>query len=139
MAVMDVELPSGYVADVESLPKDNQIKRIDTTKGDTNVIYFDKITKDDICLTIPAHRVHRVADNKAVPITVYDYYNRQQTSIVMSLGLFGSVKHRPVVPIHPVGTSTLTPTLTAATVRHRLVMDSSVRPIVKSLVVCVYT
>ncbi|CAG2101908.1 unnamed protein product [Medioppia subpectinata] len=153
MAVMDVELPSGYVADVESLPKDNQIKRIDTTKGDTNVIvYFDKITKDEICLTIPAHRVHRVADNKAVPITVYDYYNRQQTSLNTDrLYPYIRMSTKPMVTLcfRSVRNSTLTPTAANSqaptghgfvpTVRHRLVMDSSVRPIVKSLMVCVYT
>ncbi|CAG2106848.1 unnamed protein product, partial [Medioppia subpectinata] len=85
MAVMEVELPSGFVADKDSLPAlDSLIKRIDTTKGDTNVIiYFEKITGEDIGVTLGAHRVHRVANNKAVPITVYDYYDRQQTARVL--------------------------------------------------------
>ena len=44
MAVMEVELPSGYVADMDSLPGAPDIKRVDTTKGDTNVvIYFDRV------------------------------------------------------------------------------------------------
>ncbi|XP_054164406.1 CD109 antigen-like isoform X2 [Oppia nitens] len=87
MAVMEVELPSGYVADVEALPsitRDKHIKRIDTSNGDTNVIiYFDRISRDEICLTVPAHRTHRVANNKPVPVTVYDYYNRQETSRIL--------------------------------------------------------
>jgi hypothetical protein len=48
MAVMEVELPSGYVADVEALPsitRAKEIKRIDTANGDTNVvIYFDRVS-----------------------------------------------------------------------------------------------
>jgi CD109 antigen len=48
MAVMEVELPSGYVADVEALPsitRAKEIKRIDTAKGGTNVvIYFDRVS-----------------------------------------------------------------------------------------------
>ena len=48
MAVMEVELPSGYAADVESLPNiRNQglgIKRVDTENDDTRVIvYFDRV------------------------------------------------------------------------------------------------
>lgn len=47
MAVMEVELPSGYVADVEALPSQTrakEIKRLDTSNGDTNVIiYFDRV------------------------------------------------------------------------------------------------
>ncbi len=45
---MEVELPSGYVADVEALPsitRAKEIKRIDTANGDTNVvIYFDRVS-----------------------------------------------------------------------------------------------
>ncbi len=45
---MEVELPSGYVADVEalsSITRAKEIKRIDTAKGDTNVvIYFDRVS-----------------------------------------------------------------------------------------------
>ncbi|CAG2173020.1 unnamed protein product, partial [Oppiella nova] len=81
MAVMEVELPSGYVADMESLPGAPDIKRVDTTKGDTNVvIYFDRITRSKIFLTVCGHRTHRVVNTKAVPIVVYDYYNRQQSA-----------------------------------------------------------
>ena len=47
MAVMEVELPSGYIADFD--PTSNEIrvpgvKRIDTENGDTKVvIYFDQV------------------------------------------------------------------------------------------------
>ncbi len=45
---MEVELPSGYVADVEallSITRAKEIKRIDTANGDTNVvIYFDRVS-----------------------------------------------------------------------------------------------
>lgn len=48
MAVMEVELPSGYVADVDALPsitRSKVVKRIDTANGDTNVvIYFDRVS-----------------------------------------------------------------------------------------------
>lgn len=47
MAVMEVDLPSGYVADVDALPsvtRAKEVKRIDTSNGDTNVvIYFDRV------------------------------------------------------------------------------------------------
>ena len=47
MAVMEVDLPSGYVADVDaltSIPRAKEVKRIDTRNGDTNVvIYFDRV------------------------------------------------------------------------------------------------
>lgn len=84
MAVMEVELPSGYVADVEALPGlrgTKHVKRVDTNNGDTKVIiYFDKVTRDELCLTVPAHRVYMVSNNKPVPVSIYDYYNRQQAA-----------------------------------------------------------
>lgn len=33
-----------------------------------------------MCVTVPAHRNYKVANHKAVPVTVYDYYNRIQTA-----------------------------------------------------------
>ncbi|RWS28913.1 CD109 antigen-like protein, partial [Leptotrombidium deliense] len=85
MAVMEVELPSGFVADVDAVQSIRSqakgVKRIESTKDDTNVvIYFDKITRDELCLTVPAHRNYKVANNKAVAVTLYDYYNKQQLS-----------------------------------------------------------
>lgn len=84
MAVMEVELPSGYVADVEALPglrRTKQIKRIDTADKDTKVIiYLDRVTKDEVCFTVPAHRTSKVSNNRPIPVTIYDYYNRQQAA-----------------------------------------------------------
>ncbi|KAI1285562.1 Antigen -like protein [Halotydeus destructor] len=84
MAVMEVALPSGYTADVDALPsisRAKEVKRIDTSDGDTNVIiYFDRITRDELCLTVPAHRNYKVANHKPVPVTLYDYYNRNQAA-----------------------------------------------------------
>jgi CD109 antigen len=84
MAVMEVALPSGYTADVDALPsvtRAKEVKRIDTSDGDTNVIiYFDRITRNEICLTVPAHRNFKVANHRPVPVTLYDYYNRAQTA-----------------------------------------------------------
>ena len=107
MAVMEVALPSGYTADVDALPsvtRAKEVKRIDTSDGDTNVIiYMDRvssssshtpfitfnlfaslslpqITRDELCVTVPAHRNYKVANHKPVPVTVYDYYNRVQSA-----------------------------------------------------------
>lgn len=48
MAVMEVGLPSGYVADVDALPSILQIpkvKRVETQLQDTSVvIYFDRVS-----------------------------------------------------------------------------------------------
>lgn len=84
MAVVEVDLPSGYVADNEALPslrRTKEIKRIDTSEGDTKIqIYLDRVTKEEICFTVPAHRTTKVSNNKPVPVIIYDYYNRHHAA-----------------------------------------------------------
>lgn len=47
MAVMEVELPSGYNADVDALPaatRAKEVKRVDTANNDETVfVYFDRV------------------------------------------------------------------------------------------------
>lgn len=48
MAVMEVDLPSGYVADVEALPsitRSKEVKRVDTANNDETVfVYLDRVS-----------------------------------------------------------------------------------------------
>lgn len=84
MAVMEVGLPSGYLADTDALPSILQIprvKKVEANQGDTNVvIYFDRLTREESCVTVPAHRTHKVAHQRPVPVKVYDYYNLVKTA-----------------------------------------------------------
>ncbi|XP_065223295.1 CD109 antigen-like isoform X2 [Planococcus citri] len=86
MAVMEINLPSGFTADMDSLPSlllSNLVKKVETRDGDTAIVlYFDKMTKKEICPTISAHRVHRVAHQRSVPIVEYDYYDQTRRSRV---------------------------------------------------------
>lgn len=79
MAVMEVSLPSGYTADRDSLPSLRSapfVQRVETEEGDTKVIlYFDKMSREEYCPTVKAYRTHRVARQKPVPVTIYDYYD----------------------------------------------------------------
>jgi CD109 antigen len=84
MAVAEIELPSGYAADAEalqSLKRHAQVKRVETQEGETRVlVYLDRVGRDELCFTVPAHRSSRVANNKPVPVTIYDYYRREQAA-----------------------------------------------------------
>ncbi|KAL1124405.1 hypothetical protein AAG570_001034, partial [Ranatra chinensis] len=80
MAVMEIVLPSGFSVDLDSLPSlqvAHKVKRFETKDGDTSVaLYFDKLTKIENCPTIKAFRTHKVAHQRPVPVTVYDYYDQ---------------------------------------------------------------
>lgn len=79
MAVMEVTLPSGFTADVDSLPSlelSENVQKVQTSNDLTKVIlYFNNITRIELCPTISAFRTHKVAKQKPVPVVVYDYYD----------------------------------------------------------------
>nr|BAR45612.1 thioester-containing protein 1 [Scolopendra japonica] len=81
MAVMELALPSGYVADKEHLPHVDArklIKRVETKDGDSVVvIYFDKIG-EQVCVTAMAERKIMIADVKPALVQVYDYYKPEK-------------------------------------------------------------
>ncbi|XP_076646328.1 thioester-containing protein 1 allele R1 isoform X2 [Halictus rubicundus] len=86
MVVMEVSLPSGFTVDKDSLPSlevSQNVKRVETKEGDTVVIlYFDKMDRREYCPTVSAFRTHKVAKQKPVPVTVYDYYDSSRKARV---------------------------------------------------------
>ncbi|XP_029178168.1 CD109 antigen-like isoform X2 [Nylanderia fulva] len=86
MAVMEISLPSGFTVDRDSLPSlevSSHVKRVETKNGDTMVVlYFDKMIKEEYCPTVSAFRTHKVAKQKPVPVSVYDYYDSSRRARV---------------------------------------------------------
>lgn len=83
MAVVEAELPSGFVADLqtirENLTKIKDVKKIETRNGNTVVvIYLDNVGVDQTCLQITAYRMCQIADEKPVSVQVYDYYDNSE-------------------------------------------------------------
>ncbi|KAJ8943868.1 hypothetical protein NQ314_009638 [Rhamnusium bicolor] len=79
MAVMEVSLPSGFTADIDSLPSlevSQNVQKVETSHGLTKIIlYFNNISKIEYCPTVSAFRTHKVAKQKPVPVVIYDYYD----------------------------------------------------------------
>lgn len=83
MAVVEAELPTGFVADLqtikEKLDKTQSVKKIETRNGNTVVvIYLDNVGASQICLQVVAYRMCQIADEKPVSVQVYDYYNNSE-------------------------------------------------------------
>ena len=80
MAVMEVNLPSGFTANLNVLPalrRYRGVKRVETERENTKVVlYFDSIGKSEVCPTIEAYRTSRVANQKPASVLVYDYYDQ---------------------------------------------------------------
>lgn len=80
MAVMEVNLPSGFTADIDSLPSlevSQNVQKVETSHGLTRVLlYFNNVTSlAEYCPTVSAFRTHKVANQKPVPVIIYDYYD----------------------------------------------------------------
>lgn len=86
MAIMEVNLPSGFTADIDSLPSlgaSQSIKLVETKNEDTTVVmYFDNFTRDEYCPTVSAFRTHAVANQRPVAVLLYDYYDTCKYNII---------------------------------------------------------
>lgn len=86
MVVMEVNLPSGFTVDRDSLPSlevSQNVKRVETKNGDTVVIlYFDEMNRQEYCPTVSAFRTHKVAKQKPVSVSIYDYYDSSRRARV---------------------------------------------------------
>ncbi|XP_037921191.1 CD109 antigen-like isoform X10 [Hermetia illucens] len=79
MAVMEVNLPSGFTVDQDGLADiegTESVKKVETKNGETvAVIYFDSLTSESVCPVVKAFKTHRVAQLKPAAVVVYDYYD----------------------------------------------------------------
>lgn len=83
MAVIEAELPTGFVVDFltikEALDKIKDVEKIETRNSNTIVvIYLDNVAATRICVQISAYRMCDVADEKPVSVQIYDYYNNSE-------------------------------------------------------------
>ncbi|XP_037049174.1 CD109 antigen-like [Bradysia coprophila] len=87
MAVIEAELPTGFVADFQSIQEELKgnpvVKKIETKNGHTVVvIYLDNVGVSEICLQLNAYRMCQIADEKPVSVQVYDYYDNSRRGTV---------------------------------------------------------
>jgi len=80
MAIMEVNLPSGFEFDADSLEdlknKVTAVMRYDLEDGNTKAdIYFNSIGRENTCVDLKATRVFKVAKPAQPYVQVYDYYD----------------------------------------------------------------
>ncbi|GJQ86520.1 hypothetical protein Trydic_g10420 [Trypoxylus dichotomus] len=85
MAVMEVNLPSGFTVDVDSLPSlevSQNVQKVETKNETTVVLYFHNVTIQEHCPTVSAFRTYKVAKQKPVAVVIYDYYDSSRRARV---------------------------------------------------------
>lgn len=80
MAILEVELPSGYTTDSDSLvnlASIHNVKKIETKNADTvYILYFDSLEANRmLCPVFDAYQAHKVDEPKPASISLYDYYD----------------------------------------------------------------
>lgn len=80
MVIIEVAMPSGFLVEKDRLAellKKPHVKLVETKRGETVAdIYIDQmLPNEDICLEVQGYRSHKVAENKPVPVRIYDYYD----------------------------------------------------------------
>jgi len=82
MVVVELELVTGWQA--HSLGNllnevDTRVRRYEEEDGDKVVLYFDDMPKEERCVDIQVKMVTIIEDPKPAIVTVYDYYNKEDT------------------------------------------------------------
>uniref|UniRef100_A0A182VDH6 TEP1-F n=1 Tax=Anopheles merus TaxID=30066 RepID=A0A182VDH6_ANOME len=79
MAVMEVDMPSGFIVESDTLKQLKQhemVKKVETKRSDTTVVlYFDNIGEEAVHLQMSAFQKHEVENAKPANVIIYDYYD----------------------------------------------------------------
>ncbi|XP_055839803.1 thioester-containing protein 1 allele R1-like [Episyrphus balteatus] len=85
MAILEVSLPSGYIADADSFDHIREVhgvQRVGTKNSQSIVIvYFYNLNAKQHCVPINAVKSHAVANLKPTPIVAYDFYDNDKRSV----------------------------------------------------------
>lgn len=86
MIIVDIDLPSGYISNVENIAVLTSYDFVDRVNADTPnkiILYFAYMQPNEQkCFTIEADKKDHVQNLQPSKITSYDYYNDERREIV---------------------------------------------------------
>ncbi|XP_031758488.1 CD109 antigen isoform X2 [Xenopus tropicalis] len=74
MVLLDVGFLSGFKLHPRGIPESGLLKMVET-KADRVYLYFDSMTTNSVCVTVPVVRTALVAGSREGIVTITDYYN----------------------------------------------------------------
>jgi len=87
MVLIEIEMVTGWVAvspDRLINEVDSGVQRVETDNEENKVVfYFDEMTIDEKCIEIELKQVIFIEDAKDATVTVYDYYNTEETATIL--------------------------------------------------------
>nr|XP_033793757.1 CD109 antigen isoform X2 [Geotrypetes seraphini] len=80
MALMEVDLLSGFTLSPNDILTNNAIKKVEKKNGKV-ILYFDSLNKTKICVDIPAERDSKVGYTQDASVLVMDYYEPKRKAV----------------------------------------------------------
>ncbi|XP_073529634.1 CD109 antigen-like [Phyllobates terribilis] len=79
MALLDVGYLSGFTLSTGGIIRLGSLKLVEPKEGKV-YLYFDSVTKEELCISIPMVRSAKVANSQDAVVKVYDYYNPEMSA-----------------------------------------------------------
>ncbi|KAL1781786.1 CD109 antigen [Sigmodon hispidus] len=73
MALMEVNLLSGFMVSSDSIPLSDTVKKVEYDPGKLN-LYLDSVNETQFCVDIPAVRNFKVSNVQDASVSIVDYY-----------------------------------------------------------------
>jgi len=85
MVLIEVEFVTGWEAEnPETLTDLKEVQRVETDREENKVVlYFNEMTSQETCVDLALRDVMTIEKPKEALVTVYDYYNREETASVL--------------------------------------------------------
>ncbi|XP_047619762.1 CD109 antigen [Phacochoerus africanus] len=80
MALMEVNLLSGFTVPSDSLPLSETLKKVEYDLGKLN-LYLDSVNETQFCVDIPAVRNFRVSNTQDASVSIVDYYEPRRRAV----------------------------------------------------------
>ncbi|XP_075058733.1 CD109 antigen-like isoform X2 [Mixophyes fleayi] len=79
MVILDFGFLSGFKLSPEGIPTKEPLKLVEP-KDDKVYLYFDSLTNNEVCVSVPMVRFAKVAGSQDAVVSIYEYYNQRNTA-----------------------------------------------------------
>nr|KAF6504284.1 CD109 molecule [Rousettus aegyptiacus] len=80
MALMEVNLLSGFTVPLEAIPLSETVKKVEHDHGKLN-LYLDSVNGTQYCVDIPAVRNFKVSNTQDASVSIVDYYEPRRQAV----------------------------------------------------------
>ncbi|XP_039709225.1 CD109 antigen [Pteropus medius] len=80
MALMEVNLLSGFTVPLEAIPLSETVKKVEQDHGKLN-LYLDSVNGTQFCVNIPAVRNFKVSNAQDASVSIVDYYEPRRQAV----------------------------------------------------------